>query len=59
MQFRAPRSCMFLRKLHAVAPARIFFVRMWRRQQSTYVWWNDAGQRRTIHQGEGEQGDAL
>ena len=29
-------------------------------QQSTYFWWDQDGQRRTIHQGEGcEQGDAL
>ena len=50
----------FLRKLHAVAPALIPFVRLWYGQQSTYFWWDQDGQRRTIHQGEGcEQGDAL
>ena len=33
---------------------------MWYGQQSTYFWWDAAGQRRTIRQGEGcEQGDAL
>ena len=50
----------FLRKLHAVAPALIPLVRLWYGQQSTYFWWDQDGQRRTIHQGEGcEQGDAL
>ena len=50
----------FLRKLHAIAPALIPFVRLWYGQQSTYFWWDQDGQRRTIHQGEGcEQGDAL
>ena len=50
----------FLRKLHAVAPALIPFMRLWYGKQSTYFWWDQDGQRRTIHQGEGcEQGDAL
>ena len=50
----------FLRKLHAVAPALLPFVRLWYGQQSTYFWWDAEGRRRTVHQGEGcEQGDAL
>ena len=50
----------FLRKLHAVAPALIPFVRLWYGQESTDFWWDEDGQRRTIHQRDGcEQGDAL
>lgn len=50
----------FLTKTQEVAPSLLPYVRAFYGHRSTYYWWDDAGTRHAIHQGEGcEQGDAL
>ena len=50
----------FLHKLQEVAPNLVPFVLQFYGRTSVYYWWDDAGTRHTILQGEGcEQGDAL
>ena len=50
----------FLPKLREVAPALLPFARAFYGRTSEYLWWDSAGSRHSISQGEGcDQGDAL